>query len=123
MNSSVPSRPAGRAIDELAGQAQLLGGRFARGLLLLPPAQAFLGAQHEEIEDRAGGLGVGGEPVVEMVAHGGLDHAGGLGRGEAVLGLAHEFRLADEAGDQRAAPARQVVAGDVAGLLVAHESP
>jgi glyoxylase-like metal-dependent hydrolase (beta-lactamase superfamily II) len=59
-----------------------------------PPAQPFLGPQHEEIEDRARGLGVRGEPVVEMVAHGGLDHAGGLGRGEAVLGLAHEFRLA-----------------------------
>jgi hypothetical protein len=64
-----------------------------------------------------------GEPVVEMVAHGGLDHAGGLGRGEAVLGLAHEFRLRDEAGDQRAAAARQVVAGDVGGLLVGHKLP
>jgi hypothetical protein len=56
-----------------------------------------------------------------MVAHGGLDHPRGLGRGEAVLGLADEFRARDEAGDQRAAAARQVVAGDVAGLLVADE--
>ena len=73
------------------------------GFLLLPAAQAFLGAQDEVVEDGAGGFGVGGEPVVEMVAHGALDQAGGLGGGEAVLGLADEFGLADEAGDQRAA--------------------
>ncbi len=85
-----PLAAGGGAIDELAGQAQLLGRGLARGFLLLPAAQAFLGAQDEEIEDRAGGFGVGRQPVVEMVAHRAFDHAGGGLGGEAVLGLADE---------------------------------
>jgi hypothetical protein len=118
MNSSVPSRACWEQSTSLPGRRSFFVADL-RAVSFSAAAAAFLGAQHEEIEDRAGGLGVAGQPVVEMVAHGGLDHAGGLGRGEAVLGLAHEFRLRDEAGDQRAAAARQVVAGDVAGLLVA----
>ena len=43
---------------------------------------------------------------------------GRLGR-QAVLGLADESGVADEAGDQRAAARHQVVAGDLRGLLVA----
>jgi hypothetical protein len=92
MNSSVPSRACSEQSDQLAGQAQLLGGGFARVSFSCRRA-AFLGAQHEEIEERPAALVFAGQPVVEMVAHGGLDHAGGLGGGEAVLGLAHEFRL------------------------------
>ena len=118
MKSSVPSRVLGGAVGELAGQAQFLGGGLALGFLLLPAAQAFLGAQHEEIEDRAGGFGVGGQPVVEVVAHGVLDEFGGLDGGEAVLGLAYEFGFADEAGHERAAAREQVLAGDLPGLAV-----
>ena len=64
-----------------------------------------------------GGFGVGRQPVVEMVAHRAFDHFLRLG-GQAVLGLAHKFRFADETGDQRAAARDQVVAGDLGGLLV-----
>ena len=49
-----------------------------------------------------------------MVAHRALDQPLGVGGGEPVLGLADEFRLADEAGDQRAGVGDEIVAGDVA---------
>ena len=103
MKSSVPVAGFGGAVGELAGQAEFLGGGLAGGFLLLPAAHSFLGAQDEEVEDGAGGFRVGREPVVEVVAHSPFGHLlGGLGR-EAVLGLADEGGVGDEAGDQRAA--------------------
>src|SRR5690606_24987181 len=54
------------AVDQLARQAQLLRRGLARRLLLLLAPQPLLGPEHEEVEDGAGGPGVGGEPVVEM---------------------------------------------------------
>ena len=53
-----------------------------------------------------------------MVADRALDQPRRLGRGQAVLGLAHELGFRDEARDQRAAAGQQVVAGDVLGLAV-----
>jgi hypothetical protein len=58
-----------------------------------------------------------------VVAHGAFDQAGGFLGGEAVLGLADELRLADEAGDERAAAGQQVVAGDCSALRFLTRSP
>mmetsp|Transcript_23799 Transcript_23799/g.42852 ORF Transcript_23799/g.42852 Transcript_23799/m.42852 type:complete len:202 (-) Transcript_23799:3695-4300(-) len=57
-----------RTIDQLAGQAQLLRGGFARGFFLHPAAQPFFGPQHQKIEDRACGFRVCRKPVVKVVA-------------------------------------------------------
>ena len=77
---------------------------FARGLFFLTPAQPFFGAQHQEIEDRACGFGIRRQPVVKVVAHGVFHHAVRFGCGKAVFGLAHKFRLADEAATPSAQP-------------------
>ena len=114
-----PVAVGGAAIDQLAGQAQLFRGRLARGLLFLAATQTLLGAQHQEIQDRARGFGVRRQPGVEMVAHRALDQARSLGRGQAVLGLAHEFRFTDEAADQRATADDQILTRDLGGFLVA----
>ena len=65
--------------------------------------------------------GVVGEPVVEGVAHRALDDAGGLLRGEPVLGLALELGLADEHRQHGGGRAQHVVGGDLRGALVAGE--
>ncbi len=57
-----------RTVGELAGQAQLAGGRGAGDLLVLAPLQPLLGPLQHELQQGVGGLGLGGEPVVEGVA-------------------------------------------------------
>src|SRR5215470_5960865 len=84
------------AIGELAGQARLLCRGFSRDLFLLPAANALFGALNNEIEQLVGLNRVGGEPVVEGVLDRLLDDPLGLGRCQAILGLALEFGLAHE---------------------------
>ena len=57
--------------------------------------------------------------MVERVAHGVLDDARRLRRGQAVLGLADEFRLAHEDREQAGGRGHHVVRRDDAGALVA----
>src|SRR5262249_29176775 len=84
------------AVRELAGETQLAHRAFARDLLLLPAADAFLGALHHEIEELVRLHRVAGEPVIELVFHGVFDDAGGFRGRQPVLGLALELRLANE---------------------------
>ena len=115
-----PVAGGGGAVHELAGQAQFLGGGLAGGFLFGAAAQAFLGPQHEEVEDGARGFGVTRKPCVEVVAHGAFDKAGGFFGGEAVLGLAHELRLADEDRDEGTGAGGHVLARHKLGLAVLH---
>jgi hypothetical protein len=117
-----PLAGGGRAVDELAGQAQLLGGGLARGLLLLPAAEALLGAQDEEVEDRARRLRVlasqcrsGRAPRLRSCAR--------PRRREAVLGLADEGGVAMKHRDQRAGAAGEILARDLAALRLLASSP
>jgi hypothetical protein len=110
------------AIDQLAGQAQLLRGDL-RAVSFSCGAQAFLGPQHEEIEDRARRPWCRRPASCRNGRARRLDQPGGLGRGEAVLGLAHEFRLRMKQETSAQPPARQVVAGDVAAFLLPTSSP
>src|SRR5205085_7243870 len=88
----------GRAVGELAREAELAGG--GRGLALDfalgAAAEALLGALDDAAQEGAAAVHVVGEIMVEMVAHRGLDEARGLEAGQAVLGLALEMRGADE---------------------------
>jgi hypothetical protein len=65
---------------------------------------ALLGALDHEVEQLVGLRGIAGEPVVERIADRLLDDARRLGGGEPVLGLALEFRLADEHREHAGAP-------------------
>jgi hypothetical protein len=62
-----------RAVGQLAGQAQLLGGGFAAVSFSRLRFRRSSARRTRKSRIGARGLGVGGEPVVEMVAHGGLD--------------------------------------------------
>ena len=65
---------------------------------------------------------IGGEPVIERVAHRLLDDALRFGGGEAVLGLALEFRLTHEHRQHAAGAGHDVVAGDRRGALFLADS-
>src|SRR4029453_9639766 len=80
-----------RTVGELARQPQLAGGRGAGDLLLAAALQAVLGAFDDEFQQRAGGLGLGGEPMVERVGQRLFHQLLGVGGGEALLGLALEL--------------------------------
>ena len=110
-----------RAIGELAGQPGLAGGALARDLSVLPAPQPLLGALDDALQQQVGGGGVGREPVVEVIAERALHHAPGLGRGQTLLGLPLELRLAQEDGEERAGAARHVVRVELGRALVAHE--
>ena len=84
------------AVGELAGQAQLARRGLARDILFLAAADALLGALDHEVEQLVGLHRIAGEPMVERVLDRLLDDALRFGGGEAILGLALEFRLADE---------------------------
>jgi hypothetical protein len=82
------------AVGQLAGQAQLAHGRLAVDFLFLAAAQALLGALDDPVE-QLGGLGEaasqwsnGSRSAVSTMRW--------LRRRQLVLGLADEFRLADE---------------------------
>ena len=109
MKSSVSSRDGGAAIGELAGQAKLSRRGLARDLLLAPAAKPLLGALDHPFEQLVRLVRRGGEPMVEGVADGVLHDADRLDARQAVLGLADEFRLAQEDRKHRAARRHDVV--------------
>ena len=84
------------AVGELAGQAQFLHRGLARDFLFGAAAQPLVGALDDEIQELVGLQRIARQPMVERVLDRLLDDALGLGGGEAVLGLALEFRLAHE---------------------------
>ncbi len=106
------------AVRQLAGQAQLAGGGGALDFLVLAAAQAVLGAVDDEAEQGVGLLGAFGQPVVEGVAQQLFRQLLTLGRGQAVLGLALEFRVADEDGNQGARVGDDVLGRDLGGALL-----
>ena len=98
------------AVGELAGQAQLSHRGLARDILFLAAADALVGALDHEVEQLVGLRRIAGEPMVERVLDRLLDDALRLGGGEAILGLALEFRLADEDGKHGAGADHDIVA-------------
>ena len=105
------------AVGKLAGQAQFAHRGLARDVLFLAAAQALFGALDDEIEQLVGLQRIAGEPVIERILDRLLDDALRFGGGEAVLGLALEFRLADEHRQHAAGAGHHVVAGDGRGAL------
>ena len=87
------------AIGEFSWQAQFLSGRFTLRLFFLPAAQTLFCAQDQKVEDRAGGFRIGCKPIVKPVTYGIFHQALGFNRGQTILGLPNEFRLADETRD------------------------
>ncbi len=112
MKISEPGGLAVGAVGELAGQAEFPRRGLARNILFLAAADALLGAVDDEVEKLVGLLRIAGEPMVERVLDRVLDDALRLGGGEAVLGLALEFRLADEHRQHAAGADHDVFAGD-----------
>ena len=106
------------AVGELAGQAQLARRRLAADLFLALALQPVLGLVDRPLEQLRRLHRAVGQPVVERVAHGALDDARGFLRGEAILGLALEFRLADEHRQHGGGRAHHVVGGDLSRAAV-----
>ena len=100
------------AVGELSGQAQLSHRGLARNILFLAAAQPLLGALDHEVEQLVGLHRIAGEPMIERVLDRLLDDALRLGGGKPILGLALEFRLADEHREHGAGTDHDVVAGD-----------
>ena len=105
------------AVGELAGQAELAHRALARDVLFLPAADALVGALDHELEKFVGLRRVAGEPMIERILDRLLDDSLRLGGGEPVLGLALEFRLADEHREHGAGADHHVVGGDRGGAL------
>ena len=111
------------AIGELAGQAQLagIGGSLALDLALGLAAQPLVHAFQHVAEERLAPFHVVGEEMVEVIAHRVFDQTRCLGRGQAVLGLALELRIADEDRKHGLAAREHVFRRDVLGLLLADQ--
>ena len=90
----------------------MLYGGLARDLLFLAAADALFGAFEDEVEQLVRLQRIAGEPMVERVLDRLLDDALRLGGGEAVLGLALEFRFADEDREHGRGADHHVLAGD-----------
>ena len=105
------------AVGEFSRQAQLSHRGLARNILFLAAAQPLLGALDHEVEQLVGLHRIAGEPMIERVLDRLLDDALRLGGGEPILGLALEFRLADEHREHGAGADHDVVAGDGGGAL------
>src|SRR5579883_1125040 len=101
------------AIRELAGQAQLARRALAVELLLLAAALTLLGALDHGVEKRVARFRIAREPMVEMILERALDEPRGLGRGELLLGLSLELRLADEEREQDHRALRHILGGDL----------
>ena len=84
------------AVGELARQPELAHRGLARDVFFLAAADALLGALDHEVEELVGLRRIAGEPMIERVLDRLLDDPLRFGGGEPVLGLALEFRLADE---------------------------
>ena len=117
MKISEPSEADARAVGELAGQAELAHRGLARDVLFLAAAQPLLGALDDEIEQLVGLQRIARQPMVERVLDRLLDDFLRRRGGQAVLGLALEFRLADEHREHAAGAGHHVVAGHVLGAL------
>ena len=85
-----------RAVGKLAGQAQLAHRGLAADFLFLAAAHALVGALDHPFEQLRGFLRIVGEPMVERIAQCVFDDALRFDGRQLVLGLADEFRLADE---------------------------
>ena len=105
------------AVGELAGQAQLLHRGLARDFLFGAAAQPLVGALDDEIQQLVGLQRIARQPVVERVLDRLLDDALGFGGGEAILGLALEFRLAHEHREHHGGAHHDVFRGDGGGAL------
>src|SRR6185312_3290955 len=92
-------------------------GRLARDFLLLAPADTLFGAFDHEVEELVGLERIARQPVVEGVLDRLLDDALSLGSGQAVLGLALEFRLAHEHREHHGGSRHCVFRGDAGGAL------
>lgn len=106
------------AVRQLAGQAQLAHGGLAVDFLFLAAAQALFGALDHPVEQLVRFARIAGEIMVEGIAQRVFNDALGLDGGELVLGLADEFRLADEDREHAGGRDHHVVGGDVLGALV-----
>ena len=107
------------AVGELAGQPRAARRRGALELARLLAVEALVGAPHHVVEELAGRLGVARQPVLEAIAHGGLDEARRLRRGQSFLGLALELRVLDEDRQHDGGAADGIIGGDLGGLAVA----
>ena len=117
MNSSEPSWRGVGAVGELAGQPQLLHRGLARDFLLGAAAQPLVGALDDEVQQLVGLQRIARQPVVERVLDRLLDDALGFRGGEAVLGLALEFRLAHEHREHHGGADHDVFRDDGGGAL------
>src|SRR5260370_10526480 len=84
------------AIGELAGKPQLAGCGLSRQLALLTAPLALLGPFGDALEKHPCGRRIGAQPMVEMILDGTLDQPCRLDRGQSLLGLALELRVADK---------------------------
>jgi hypothetical protein len=116
MNSSAPSARCSGAVGELAGQAQLAHRGLAVDFLFLAAAQTLVGALEHPFEQLglAGLSAASGRTDRERV----LDDALGFDGRELVLGLADEFRLADEHRQHADGRDHHVIGGDDRRALV-----
>ncbi len=105
------------AVGEFSRQTEFSHRGLARNILFLAAAQPLLGALDHEFEQLVGLRRIAGEPMVERVLDRLLDNALRFGGGEAILGLALEFRLADEHREHGAGADHDVVRGDGGGAL------
>ena len=110
-----------RAVGQLAGKAKLAHGGLAADFLFLAAADALVGARDHPFEQLGGFLRIVGQPMVERIADGALDDADGLDGRQLVLGLADEFRLANEDRQHASRRDHHVFAGDDRGALVADQ--
>jgi hypothetical protein len=87
------ARVVAGAVGELAGQRRTA--RDALALHLLRGLEALLGVVDRVLGDLLAGIRMLREPQAEVVLDEALDQARGIARGQALLGLARELRLAD----------------------------
>ena len=117
MKISEPSAAVLVQSASLPGQPQLAHRALARDVLFLAAADALVGALDDEVEQLVGLRRIARQPMIERVLDRLLDDLLRSGGGEAVLGLALEFRLADEHREHRAGAHHHVVAGDACRAL------
>ena len=117
MKISEPSAALSEQSASLPGSREFAAERLARDLLFLAAADALVGALDHPVEELVGLHRIAGEPVIERVLDRALDDARRLGGGEPVLGLALEFRLADEHREHRRRAGHHVFARHRGGAL------
>ena len=119
MNSSVPSAAWPEQSASLPGRRSLRVAEARATSLSLRRFSRSSARSMTKASRRAGGLGLGGQPVVEGIAQGALHQPLGVGGGQPLLGLALELRVAHEDADQGAGLGDHVVGGDQRAALLA----